>query len=115
MAKDDDSIINLFGPQGPRWRRHWDRFELEFKLALTNRLQKGFEEYGDGSFSRDPSVLLDELAEEALDVCGWGFILWVRLRDLHANVQQIYAEWDEDERLELEDADDEDPEPPEAA
>ena len=31
------------------------------------------------SFSRPPAELLGELQQEALDLAGWGFVLWCRL------------------------------------
>ncbi len=65
-------------PSAPRWHTEWPKFEE----ALREKLQRGFEEYGDESFERPPGELLGELAEEALDLAGWGMMLWVRCRAL---------------------------------
>lgn len=47
------------------------------KLAL--RLDQGRREYGDASFTREPKELIGELQQEALDLAGWGYILFCRL------------------------------------
>ena len=62
----------------PRWKDRW----LEFELAMTLRLQKGHQNYGDKSFSRDPAELLREIQEELLDISGWGYIVWCRMNDM---------------------------------
>jgi hypothetical protein len=51
-----------------------------FASCVAKRLEAGRREYGDRSFSRDPLALVAELQEEALDLAGWGFILWCRLQ-----------------------------------
>ena len=61
-----------------KWTTHWDQFSEE----LQNKLQRGFEEYGDQSFSLPPGQLLAEHQEERLDIAGWGMILWVRLEEM---------------------------------
>lgn len=63
------------GPRPPDRLAPFGRFSAE---ALS-RLQKGRQSYGDRSFSHDPRVLIRELQDEALDLAGWGFILWSRL------------------------------------
>lgn len=50
-----------------------------FFAALQARLDKGAEAYGDRSFKRTPEDLIGELQQEALDLAGWGFVLWARL------------------------------------
>ncbi len=50
--------------------------------AVRARLEKGRREYGEASFSRPPAELVGELEQEALDLAGWGFVLWCRLRAL---------------------------------
>ena len=57
---------------------------MEFTVAMEERLSMGHTEYGDGSFSQSPNELLGEMREEALDIVGWGYILWCRLRELEA-------------------------------
>lgn len=51
-----------------------------FLTQLRARLEQGRQVYGDRSFSADPSELLAELEQEALDLAGWGFVLWTRLQ-----------------------------------
>lgn len=65
---------------GPAWRYAWPAFER----ALQDKLDRGYREYGDGSFDRPPGELLDELAAEALDLAGWGFVLWARIERMRA-------------------------------
>ncbi len=60
----------------------------EFYQALMEKLAAGHAEYGDTSFGMRPTALANEVEEEALDICGWGFILWVRLRALRAKLQE---------------------------
>ena len=54
----------------------------EFARAVNARLEAGRASYGDASFSRHPAVLCGEVEQELLDVAGWGFILWCRMRAL---------------------------------
>ncbi|MGC8758595.1 MAG: hypothetical protein ACP5VC_01445 [Bryobacteraceae bacterium] len=57
--------------------------ELEqFWLRLRERLEAGARTYGEASFRRDAAELAGEVQEELLDVCGWAFVLWCRLRRL---------------------------------
>jgi hypothetical protein len=63
-----------------------DPSETDFFAALKWRLQQGQVTYGDKSFARDPSELLGELEQEALDLAGWGYVLWRRIRALKAAV-----------------------------
>ena len=55
-----------------------DRFP-SFVEAVQSRLDAGRLQYGDASFTRDPAALLGELGQEALDLAGWGFVLWTRI------------------------------------
>lgn len=50
-----------------------------FVERLRARLMKGTATYENRSFSKAPDVLLEELKQEALDLAGWGFILFCRL------------------------------------
>lgn len=56
--------------------RAWNHFAGRVK----QRLKRGARQYGNRSFSKDPEELLRELQQEALDLAGWGFILFVRLK-----------------------------------
>lgn len=52
----------------------------DFLQLLASRLEAGRLEYGDRSFQKPPDDLLAELELEALDLAGWGFILWERIQ-----------------------------------
>ena len=51
----------------------------EFHRVVRERLEAGRREYGDASFSKAPAELLEELSQEALDLAGWGYVLWCRI------------------------------------
>lgn len=61
--------------------KYEDKF-IPFVNALNAKMKKGFKEYGDKSFSRPPLELIEELQQEAIDMAGWGLILWCRLDDM---------------------------------
>lgn len=48
----------------------------EWVAMVEAKMARGREEYGDGSFMRPPSEIVAELTEEAVDLAGWGFVLW---------------------------------------
>ncbi len=50
-----------------------------FESAVRTRLDAGRLAYGDKSFSAEPATLVAELQQEALDLAGWGYVLWCRL------------------------------------
>ena len=54
----------------------------DYARAVRDRLEQGRIEYQDRSFSRDSAELLEELQQEALDLAGWGFVLWHRLEQM---------------------------------
>lgn len=56
--------------------------EDHFIEALRARLDAGRREYGPQSFTRSPVELRGEIEEELLDVAGWAFVLWARMRKL---------------------------------
>jgi hypothetical protein len=62
---------------------------IPFVNRLDAKMKKGFEEYGDGSFSRPPMELIGELQQEAIDLAGWGMILWCRLEDLKPKCEEL--------------------------
>jgi hypothetical protein len=64
----------------------------EFFEALNAKLDRGERQYGEASFARPAPALVTELEEEALDLAGWGFILWVRLRSLRAATETAERE-----------------------
>lgn len=51
----------------------------EFARRVRDRLDAGRVAYGDRSFSAEPDALLRELQQEALDLAGWGFVLFQRI------------------------------------
>jgi hypothetical protein len=53
-----------------------------FAAEVRSRLEAGRAAYGDRSFAAEPAALVAELEQEALDLAGWGFVLWCRLRAL---------------------------------
>jgi hypothetical protein len=48
-------------------------------MAVRARLEAGRAAYGDLSFSAAPDALLGELQQEALDLAGWGYVLFERI------------------------------------
>ena len=57
-----------------------------FINAVAGRLEAGRAVYGDVSFTRPPSELAGEIEQELLDVAGWAFVLWTRVRRLREKV-----------------------------
>jgi hypothetical protein len=53
-----------------------------FCAEVQKRLEVGAREYGDGSFRKPDAALVREIEQELLDVMGWGFILWCKVRGL---------------------------------
>jgi len=47
--------------------------------------------YGDASFTRPATELVDEAQQELEDVCGWSPLLWIRLERLKARVAELGA------------------------
>lgn len=60
-----------------------------FITALHAKLDKGAVEHGDKSFELSPVQLLEELQAEALDLAGWGWILWDRLERLKKRAEGL--------------------------
>lgn len=58
-----------------------------FVTHLLARLDQGYREYGDRSFERHADHILEELQQEALDLAGWGFILWARIDRIRARTR----------------------------
>lgn len=57
-----------------------------FAESVRQRLEAGRAAYGDKSFARPPAELVAELQQEALDLAGWGFVLWCRLEAMRVGV-----------------------------
>jgi len=62
---------------------------LEFVNLLNEKMEKGFQEYGDKSFDRDPVELINELEQEVIDISGWGMILYSRLEDMKKKAEEL--------------------------
>jgi hypothetical protein len=62
---------------------------IPFVNRLDAKMKKGFEEYGDGSFSRPPTELIGEIEEELLDICGWSMIVFARLQDIKEKTKDL--------------------------
>jgi len=71
------------------WEENW----ASFVDAMEKRLTTGFHEYGDKSFSGNPTKLVGEMMQECEDIMGWGYILWCRLRRLQ-NIVEVLDEGD---------------------
>lgn len=76
--------------------RSLPRREL-FVAALNRRLDAGALTYGERSFSRSPGALLGELEQEALDLAGWGFVLWQRIQRARAAAARLASSMPETE------------------
>lgn len=77
-----------------------------FLRRIEERLDQGSREYGDESYRADPSRLVRELEEEAVDAAAWASILQWRLSndgdgrpDLAAVVTAAASLWDHIKRL----------------
>ncbi len=55
--------------------------------AARERPEQVRAEYRDCSFIRPPGELLAERQEEALDLAGWGFVMWSRIEVLRVVVE----------------------------
>jgi len=56
---------------------------------MDAKFKKGFLEYGDKSFSKDPEELIHEVIEELEDVMGWGMIAKVRLLKMLEALKEV--------------------------
>jgi hypothetical protein len=73
---------------GPGLRDDW----LEFVSLVEHRLEQGAVEYGDSTMRRPALEVLDEVEQELLDVMGWSFFAWLRIRRLKAKVKKALTE-----------------------
>jgi hypothetical protein len=76
-------------PQKQRSIEAIERLWEPFTDAVRQRLVKGANEYGDTSLDLSGSALLEEVGQELLDVCGWSFILWLRIRELKSQLARM--------------------------
>jgi hypothetical protein len=69
------------------WEPRGEQFD-EFVAEVRTRMEQGHREYGDESFSRDPTDLTKEISEEITDIMGWAFILWTRLQSIQNRLEE---------------------------
>ena len=60
--------------------------QRRYFVKLQSRLEIGAQEYGDKSFSRPETNLIEMIQEEVLDIAGWSYILWAKLERLKAKI-----------------------------
>jgi len=58
---------------------------LGFEEVLRARLLAGVQSYGDASFELPMQMILGEIRQEAIDLPGWAFIAWSKLRGLKSD------------------------------
>jgi hypothetical protein len=63
----------------------------EFFAALDAKLDQGERSYGEKSFDRPAWELLYELEQEAIDLAGWGYVLWERVRRIRGLAEAAEA------------------------
>ena len=61
---------------------HWASVWPRFSEAVQAKLAAGHREYGDGSFDRPLGELLTELKAEAVDLAGWGLIVFAAIEQM---------------------------------
>jgi hypothetical protein len=66
------------------YKKHFKKF---VKL-LDAKMLKGYKQYGDESFKREPSDLIGELQQEVIDISGWGMILYSRLEEMKLKLKK---------------------------
>lgn len=60
-----------------------------FAARVRGRLEAGRAAYADESFSKEPDELLGELQQEAMDLAGWGFVLFTRIERMREAIENI--------------------------
>ena len=63
----------------------------EYTRLLVKRLRAGADSYGDGSFYQPGEQICAELEQEVLDIAGWGFIAWCKIRELEQKMREAEA------------------------
>lgn len=67
----------------------YKKYFSKFIKALDKKMEKGFHEYGDKTFSRNILELLNEIQDELLDTCGWSNALWVKIEKLKEYLKKM--------------------------
>ena len=68
-----------------------EKLQQRFMDLLSKKLASGSVELGDKSFFRPIPELVGEMEEELVDIAGWTFVAWVRLKLRLKNAEQIEA------------------------
>ena len=74
----------IHAPKSDAAINQWNRFTA----TVHERLENGKRTYGDSSFERPITSLVEEIRQECEDVCGWAFIMWSRLNELERKVNE---------------------------
>lgn len=69
----------------PTWK---DDFR-EFIDTLTQRMEDGYWTYGDKSLNQPVPTTLKELEQELIDIPGWSYIAWRRIRQIRRKMETI--------------------------
>lgn len=64
-----------------------DSYE-DFLAELEDKLLRGQADYGDASFDKPAQEILDELQAEALDLAGWGYVLWEKIERVRRRLRE---------------------------
>lgn len=60
-----------------------------YSKALKSRLEASMSTYGDASFSKKANLTAAEVLAELIDINGWSFILWCRMRVLTKTLRKL--------------------------
>lgn len=61
----------------------------EMVARVMERMEQAERHYGNRSLHSPTGDLLRELEEETLDIMGWGFYVWRRVKELQAKFERI--------------------------
>lgn len=68
------------------WRDDFD----EFIRVLTQRMEDGYWTYGDKSLNQPIPKTLGELEQELIDIPGWSYIAWRRIRRIRSLMETTF-------------------------
>ena len=60
---------------------------IKFLQQVEAKMDRGRTEYGDKSFYKPDGILLGDIQEELIDVCGWSIILWTKIEKLKSSIK----------------------------
>ena len=61
----------------------------EYFQEVRSKMERGKRDYGDKSLTRPLKELAQELRSEAVDLAGWGAIVWKRSVELEAAIDAL--------------------------